>query len=228
MRTMSVIAVAAMAAMGTAAVFPTTGHSASNYIPFGGGNVTAHQVFASSLFGTMTGGLPASITSIGFAPGLTGTFNLGEVTINLGYTTRIPGVLSGSGGLSVPIAGGGGGPNANGPMTTFYTNPATSFTFTTFGSDDFQMVFNGAFVYDPNAGNLLVEFVVPNAGNLLHVSRSSGSAESSRAYTSSEYGDSESTTTATRMDFTFTAVPEPASIATLALGALALLRKRRR
>ena len=216
-----------------AIVFPTSPHAAMNFIPFGGGLAgsipTMHQVFASSLFSAQTGGQAALISSIGFAPGVNGTWNLGQVTINLGYTNAIPGVASTSGGLVIPTQGGGG--NNVGAMTNFWNNAATSFTVTAQSSSNFgEMVFNGtAFVYDPNVGNLLVEIIVPSSANtLLTVSRSAGSAESSRAYSGMRFADSESFTTATRMDFTFTTVPEPGTFIAIGAGlALLALRKKR-
>lgn len=232
LRKITFVALAAVAATSAqAVVFPTGPHAASNFIPFGGGvsggTPTMHQVFASSLFSNATGGLPAQITNIGFAPGLNGTFNLGQVTINLGYTNRIPGQTSANGGLAIPTQGGGG--NNVGAMTTFYSNANTSFTFTAFSSSNFQMDFGGSFVYNPANGNLLVEIIVPSATNTtLHVSRAAGSAESSRSYSGMRFTAAESTTTATRMDFDFTAVPEPATMAVLGLGVLPLLRRRRK
>ena len=233
---MKKLTLSAFAVVGTVAaqaiVFPTGPHAANNFIPFGGGLAgaipTMHQVFASSLFSAQTGGQAALISSIGFAPGVNGTWNLGQVTINLGYTNAIPGVGSGAGGLVIPTQGGGG--NNVGAMTTFWNNAATSFTVNAQGTSNFsEMVFIGTpFVYDPNVGNLLVEIIVPSSANtLLTVSRAAGSAESSRAYSGMRFADAESPTTATRMDFTFTAVPEPGTFIAIGAG-LALLALRRK
>jgi hypothetical protein len=224
---------AALACVGGSAfaqVFPTTGHAASNFIPFGagvaGGIPTMHQVFDAALFAGLFGGQPVRISNIGFAPGLAGTFNLGQVDIRLGYTNAIPGQTSASGGLVIPTQGGGG--NNAGAMTSFFSGNA-SFTFATFGSNDFQMDFAGLFDFDPSQGrNLLVEIVVPSATNLtLHVSRAAGGSQASRAYSGMRFAASESTTTATRMEFTTAPVPEPATFAALGLGALALMRRRK-
>jgi hypothetical protein len=217
--------------MSNAIVYPTLPHAANNFIPFGAGlagsTPTMHQVFASSLFAAGTGGLAAEITSIGFAPGVLGVVSLGQVSINLGYTNAIPGVGSGAGGLVIPTQGGGG--NNVGPMTSFYTNANTQFNVVVGGTGNFsEMVFTGTpFTYDPNVGNLLVEIIVPSATNLTFtVSRAAGSAESSRAYSGMRFADAESPTTATRMDFTYTAVPEPGTFLAIA-GGLALLAMRR-
>lgn len=235
------VGVAASLALAAAAsarpVFPTNAHAASNFIPFGAGtaatptnNTTMHQVFASSLFSNATGGLPAQITSIGFSPGLTGTYN-GSVTINLGYTAAVPGQTTANGGLAIPTAGGGGTPNATGAVTNFFTNAAYSVVITSSGSNNFtEVVFPGNFVYDPNLGNLLVEMVIATTFGQsidLHVSRAAGSAESSRAYVTTRFGNAASNTTASRMDFTFVAIPAPASLAVLGLGGLVASRRRR-
>lgn len=233
----ALFAVLCAGSIAQATVFPTTPHAASNFIPFSPGtaatptnNSTMHQVFASSLFSTATGGLPAQITGIGFAPGVNGVYN-GSVTISLGYTNAIPGVGSGAGGLAIPTAGGGGTPNANGAVTTYFSNPAYTINITNQGANNFgELVFPGNFVYNPALGNLLVELVVSSTfGNTidLSVSRSAGSAESSRAYTTTRFAPAESFTTATRMDFTFTAVPSPSSLALLGLGGLVAMRRRR-
>jgi hypothetical protein len=186
---------------------------------------TMHQVFAANLFG----GSPVFVNSIGFAPGANGAISLGQVTINLGYTTAIPGQPSGGGGLVIPTQGGGG--NNLGPMTQFYSNPATNFNIVAFSTANFsEMVFVGTpFVYDPGIGNLLVEIIVPDAANItLGVSRTAGSAESSRAFSGTAFGDAESPTTARRMDFDFAPVPEPGTFIALGGGLALLFLSRRR
>jgi hypothetical protein len=228
MRRFTVLALGgSLASVAGAVVYPTGAHAAFNFIPFGNNQTcTQHQVFAASLFGAS----PVNISSIGFAPQANSTYTL-DLTMRLGYTNAIPGQFSASGGLQIPVAGGGGGPNNNGPMSLFYQNAAHMFTVSAASSANFsEFVINGTFNYDPNQGNLLVEIVSVAGVNPvdLAVSRAAGSAQSSRAYNSTRFTSMESPTTATRMDFTYTVVPEPGSMIALGLGALALISRRRR
>lgn len=212
-----------------AVVLPTNGHFNNNLVPFGNNQtVTMHQVFASGLFGAS----PVNISSIGFSPAENGpyTFNL---TVRFGITNAVPGVASGGGGLAIPTLGGGGGPNAVGSMSLFYLNPAHNINIaaaTSSGTNFSEFRLNGSFDYNPSAGNLLLEIVCETGANFLDmaVSRSLGSPESSRAYTSSRFGSAETPGEAIRVDFNFAAVPEPASMGALSLGALALIARRRR
>ncbi len=213
----SFVCVAALAALAGSAsaqvlVLPTTGGANSNFIPFGTGTAavpvndsTMHQVFRADLFGAT----PIEITQIAFSPGVAGSY-VGNVTISLGYTSRTPFVAPPVG-LDIPVAGGGGTPNATGAMTTFYSNPAHAATITLFGHEAWtEFTFPGTFVYDPAQGNLLVEIVVSATFGQsldLHVSRAAGSAESTRAFATTRFGNQTSTTTATRMQFTY----QPAS-----------------
>jgi hypothetical protein len=187
-------------------VFPTTAHVAFNVIPFGSNQTaTMHQVFASTLFSTATGGAPARIERISFAPGVGGTYTA-DITIRLGYTDRTPGVAPPIG-LDLPVPGSPGVPNATGTMATFYANPAFNGVFSSPSTSNFQMQFSGTpFVYDPSRGNLLVEIDVVVPGGLdLSVSRASGGPESSRAYVGNRFNGT-SPTQALRMEFIFTAV----------------------
>lgn len=233
MKRVLIIAATALAAGSQAIVFPTGPHAFFNVIPFGAGSAngtpTMHQVFDSSLFLNAGGGGPSIIKAIGFAPGANGSFSLGQVTINLGYTNAIPGVFSSGGGLVIPTQGGGG--NNVGAMTQFYNNPATAFNIVAFSSTNFgEMVFNGTpFVYNPANGNLLVEIIVPDPNNItLAVSRAAGSAESSRAWSGMRFADAESPGTATRMDFSINPVPEPGTFIALGGGLALLFLSRRR
>ncbi len=194
-------------------IFPTTAHAAFNFIPFGSGSASAgpcvqHQVFASTLFSASSGGQPVTIQSIAFAPQdllANQTHDLGSTTIRLGYTNATPGAAAGAGGLEIPDAAGGGAPNAVGAMTDFYVNPTHTYTVIAGGAQNFEMVLAGTpFVYDPAQGNLLVEIVSSNLNITFAVSRTSGSAESSRAYNGGRFPPTASNTTATRMDIVFT------------------------
>jgi hypothetical protein len=190
-----------------AEVFPALNHSAYNVIPFGTA-ATHHQVFAASLFSNATNGRPAHITAIALAPGVATAYTA-SITVRLGYTDAVPGATAVAGGLQAPAAGGGGAPNADGPMTDFFVDETYAATFTAASPSNFQMSFVGtAFDYDPALGNLLVEFVVTTPSpTTLNVSRAVGGVQSSRAYrTGSAVADPAS---ALRMLFTFTAVPLP-------------------
>lgn len=218
--TIGVVALVFCATTPAQVVFPTNGHAASNFIPFGSGSTTMHQVFDANLFASRIGGQPvARITDIAFSPGTTAgsPFNLGALDVNLGYTNLTPG------NLGLPSGGG----NPSGPLTSYFSDPNYTVIVTSSGSNNFgEMILSGLFDYDPSLGNLLVEIIVPNANlTALHVSRAAGNAESSRAYDTSRFGSSASNTTATRMQFTFTGVPEPSTLLLVGLAGL-LLRRR--
>jgi hypothetical protein len=186
-------------------VFPTIAHAAFNNIPFGNPNGVMHEVFDRAVFSNLGNGQPVRIEAIAFAPNTTpGVRWVSPLTIRLGLTDRIPGVGSGSGGLSVPAPGGGGAPNALGDMTIFYDNADFSYTVISGGPDNFEMIVTGtAFLYDPSQHNLLVEIVSNGTANSLAVSRAGASTEASRSCTGTTY-NGEFATNATRMQFTYT------------------------
>lgn len=198
-------------------VFPTTGHAASNFIPFGSNGTTMHQVFDARLFVGNLGGQPiAQIDRIAFSPGVTGTFSLGSVVINIGYTSVAPGSLA------LPSAG----TNPSSPLSGFFSDPNYSITITMSGSEEWtEMIFGGSFNYDPTLGNLLVE-IIADGGSSLHVSRAVGGAESSRTYETVRFGSNAGNTTASRMQFSFTPVPAPGTLVLLGLAGFATRRRR--
>jgi hypothetical protein len=94
-------------------------------------------------------------------------------------------------------------------MTLFSDDAAYVFVPTSADPNTFEMEFTGTpFVYDPTLGHLLIEVITDGArsatGQSLGVSRSAGSAESSRAYEGES--TSISPTTALRTLFTYTPV----------------------
>jgi len=178
-------------------ILPTLTHAAYNFIPFGNDTCTQHQVFNRNLFSG-----PVSMESIGFAPntGIVGDTATAVITIRMGYTNKIPGQDTGTGGLDSVLAN-----NPNGAMTTlFISGRGVDRTFMSNGSIEHSMFFdfgNNSFTYDPALGNLLVEIVSINNSSVdTSVSRAAGSGESSRAYNSTRFGNAASPTTATRMD----------------------------
>jgi hypothetical protein len=199
------LVVLAASAAADVIVFPTGAHAAFNYIPFANPNGVMHEVFDRALFSSLNGGQPVRIEAIAFAPNTShaGFQYSSPLAIRLGLTDRLPGVGSGSGGLSIPDPGGNGVPNVVGAMTTFFEDPSYTYTVVSGGSENFEMIIAGTpFVYDPAQYNLLVEIVANGAANSYSVSRAAGSAEASRAYVGGSY-TGEGVTSATRMQFTY-------------------------
>jgi hypothetical protein len=180
-------------------VFPTLAHAANNLAPFDitdAPGITHHQVYASSLFAAVYAGAPVRIERVAYAPSANVTFD-SHVVIRLGYTPVQPPAAP-----AAPVEGGGGAPNATGPMHQFYSDRSIQ-AFTSAGSSNFQMQFAGTpFVYDPALGNLLVETVVTQRVVGAAVSRAAGSAESTRSYTRHGGAVTISPTTALRTQFT--------------------------
>ncbi len=192
------IAATALAVAANAQVIrPSTPHAAFNFIPFGGsGQVcTQHQVFDATLWA----GGPKQISALGFAANnsLNGQQYDSDITIKMGYTTKVPGQNPPVGLDSVLTN------NPSGPMTQVFSARVSQVLVAT-GTEDFSFIlrFDTPFCYDPALGNLLIELQSTwVSGADLSVSRTSGSAESSRAYNSTRFGNAASPTTATRMAF---------------------------
>ncbi len=191
------IAAMALASVANAQVLrPSTPHAAFNYIPFGGtGQVcTMHQVFDRSLWSA-----PMEISALGFSVFDTnnGQRYDSDVAIRLGYTEKVPGQNPPTG-LDGVLAN-----NPSGSMNEVFSGRVSE-VLVAGGTEAFTFVirFDRPWCYDPAQGNLLVEIKSSwVSGADLAVGRTSGSAEASRAYNSTRFGDLASPTTATRMDF---------------------------
>jgi hypothetical protein len=205
-------ALAALAAPALGQVIPTHGHSSTNALPFyAGQQCTYHQVISADHIRSLTGGLPAHITRIGFAPMSNGVFH-GQVWVSMGYTNAIPGAPPNAGGLQIPAHNhqNPGEPNANGRTYTFYynnnhvvqINQANGNTF-----HEFQLP--GSFVYEPWRGNLLVVIstnVSPNSASPWW-SHAVGSPQASRAFYGGLFYGWAEPTAALRMEFQMTPIP---------------------
>jgi hypothetical protein len=198
-----VLAAAAPAVAQFQLVFPTLPHAANNNFPFNQGpGTTMHQVYASSLFSGPSGGQPVTITRVSFAPTDATTYS-GDIVLRLGYTNAIPGATPAAGGLQIPDVGGGGVPNATGPMQDFFSQTGVSFTPVAPSPSDFQFSLDGNFTYDPAQGNLLMEIYLTNITSGFTISRCAGSAEASRAYFRHGATGSALNTQAHRTEFVF-------------------------
>jgi hypothetical protein len=188
-------------------VMPMLAHGSSNIWPFSQTpGTTMHQVYASTLFGDLTGNQPLTVEQIAFAPTGTGTFT-GSLVIRLGYTNAIPGAGPASGGLQVPDIGGGGSPNAIGAMHDFY-NAHTVFTPSNLDPNDFHFILPGShFEYDPSQGNLLLEWYITDLSGGIAISNAPGGPQASRAYHRHNGTTQTLTAQATRTEFVFRTGP---------------------
>ncbi len=189
-------------------VLPTWPHIVANAIPFAAGQSLMHQAHhAGTLAPLGVGGSgKVAIQGVRYAP-MIGTDHLnGQVTLRMGYTSRVPGVPAPVG-LDIPTAGGGGAPNSSGPMRLFMDRTMNS-TFASVGSENFQLdLHQTPFVYDPAQGNLLIEMDT-NLASGVATSRSNGTPEAMRAYRSSSLGNLSDLARVTRVKFVTTPVTE--------------------
>ena len=208
--------------------FPFLGSSRSRY----------QQVYASDQFSAFSG--PELITEIAFrldTPSPATTITIPEVTVDLSTTSAIPDAGAGTGGLSLTWA-------ANiGPDAVRVFDDELTLTATTTGGDpnpfEFVIPLSTPFLYDPSAGNLLMDVVRQGVGGGIgptvsfrfmdaasflvtqpdSVSRISGSQFNASATFEDETG------LITR--FTTAAVPEPSVLALFGLGLAGICVMRR-
>ncbi|MCA9216185.1 MAG: PEP-CTERM sorting domain-containing protein [Planctomycetales bacterium] len=182
-----------------------------NSIPFGAGVTTSRyqQVHDAGQFAT-----PIQIDSLSFSPEDTGGL-IGTFQFRLGVTSVAVGALS------TDLDS-----NITGPITTVFSGSVAQ-PISASGHDSFsaQFPFTTPFVYDPSAGNLLIEMTMWNGGYVGQTYMMSYTTETPHASRAWETGGegvfaNGADNNALRIKLgTSTAVPEPSSI--LMLGCIA-------
>lgn len=225
-------------------VAPGSAGDAQGPAPFnyyGTGGSRNQEVYGSSLFSAA--GAPISITEIDFRsyPGATpsgffgNTLNIANVNIQLSTTSRgdETGTL-----LSTNFAD-----NIGGDVATVYSG-SLSLVTTNPGSFDYSIVLSTPFLYDPSAGNLLLDVNIPTGSqvsgngafgfltfdnvndfndgiysivNLQNGSATSGTADTSGAITQFVFSPADTTP-----------APEPVTLSLFAAGLLGMRFKSRR
>ncbi len=178
-----------------------------NSIPFGAGLTTSRyqQVHAASEFSG-----PVEISSFAFSPKETGGF-MGDVEFRVGVTSVAVGALNSDLDLNVTA-----------PMMSVFSEPVSQ-TVTSSGHDSFSVVFpfTTPFLYDPNAGNMLIEMNMSNGGYVgqtYMMSYTTTTSSASRAWETAGAGaianGADGNALRIKMGVA-TAVPEPSSIVML-------------
>ena len=224
------------------ATLPGDAQTPSPFNRFGSGGSRNQVEYPAADFAALVG--PQSITDVKFRPlpgssgsiFSAGTFSISNVLITLSTTAKTE---SGVNALSATYAD-----NVGADVKTVYSGPltlTTSFTDAPGGLTkvfDFDVPLQSAFTYNPSAGNLLLDVTIPTGASVTGSGLGpagfddandlrDGLASVVNLNTSSSATGTLSTD-APIAQFTYTAVPEPTTLAAMALAAPALIGRRRR
>jgi hypothetical protein len=170
-----------------------------NFIPFSGGSSTSYQqVYSGSAFGSS----PISISAIEFFAQPSFNFQLagGTYTLSLSETSVAVNALSSNLAANVGIN-----------SQVVYSGP-----------NELTFVLTTPYIYDPNAGNLLLNISGVNQTGSLDLVQAGITSLSSRAFDSSVYGiGTDNASLETTFAFS-NAVPEPSTWAMLIIGFAAI------
>jgi hypothetical protein len=196
-----------------------------NYSLFSLGSQRYQQVYSSAEF---TGG-PVMITGMTFRPD---AFSGGAFASTLNLSISLSTTAAAVDALSMTFAN-----NIGADATVVRSgsiNVSSAFTGPGSGPKDFDIFisFTNSFLYDPSMGNLLLDVSGSGTNSSTQFDSHNAQDGTSRIYTSgsgsgsatADFADSEGLVTR----FNVQPVPEPATMAALGIGALALLRKRKK
>lgn len=196
---------------GIITIEPAPGANGGNNFPFPNFANRWQQIYDDSFFGNS----PLLIQSIGFRSRFNSNASYGpDFSIRMSTSSIEPGSLS-----NILDA------NVGTDETLVYQGPIDLITD---AGEFFSIAFTTPFVYDPNAGNLLVEFDHNGPTSGIGVSMDafanpgapSGTIERAYVNSSNPNGITATTGTVVTRFETFAAVPEPSSLSIFGIGAL--------